>query len=101
MRIKKGDGKLLISKYTPEIYTVVESTEPKGEHAEFMKPRYMLKDSDGHLVRTELKKNDPNANRSAKQFFGSELLRVGDNVDGIMTNKKFNNHDANLITTKV
>ena len=96
-RIKKGDGKLLISKYTPEIYSVVEAPEPKGEHAEFMKPRYMLKDSDGRLVRTELKKNNPDANRSAKQFFGSELLRVGDNVDDIMTNKDFNNHDANLI----
>ena len=98
-KIKKGDGKLLITKYTPEIYSVVEAPEPKGEHAEFMKPRYMLKDKDDRLIRTELKLNDPNANRSAKLFFGSELMRVGDNVNDNMANKDFSNHDANLINT--
>ena len=98
--IKKGDGKLIITKYNPGIYSVVEAPEPKGEHAEFMKPRYMLKDKDDRLIRTELKKfNDPNANRSAKLFFGSELMRVGDNVNDNMANKDFSNHDANLINT--
>ena len=98
-RIERGDSKLLITKYTPEIYSVVETPEPKGEHAEFMKPRYMLKDDEGRLIRTELKLNNPNATRSAKLFFGSELIRVGDNVNDNMMNKEFNNHDANLINT--
>ena len=65
-----------------------------------MKPRYMLKDKDDRLIRTELKLNDPNANRSAKLFFGSELMRVGDNVNDNMVNKDFSNHDANLINMK-
>ena len=58
----------MISKYSPDVYKVVEAPEPKGEHAELMKPRYMLKDNDGHLVRMELIENDPNAKRKAKLF---------------------------------
>ena len=96
-KLKEGKGKLLISKYSPDVYKVVEAPEPKGEHKEFMKPRYMLLDKDDKFIRTELKLNDPNDKRSAKLFFGSELLRIGENNNDNMINKEFNNDDAFLI----
>ena len=52
---------------------------------------------DDKFIRTELKLNDPNKNRSAKLFFGSELLRIGENNNDNMINKNFNNDDAFLI----
>jgi hypothetical protein len=94
MKIKEGKSKLLISKYSPEIYKVFEAPEPVGEHKEFMKDRYMLLDDNDKFVLQEIKLNDPNKKRSAKLFFGSELLRVGENNNDNMTNKKFNNEDA-------
>ena len=93
MKIKEGKGKLIISKYSPDVYKVVETPEPKGEHKEFMKDRYMLLDGNDKFVLQEIKLNDPNKKRSAKLFFGSELLRVGENNNDNMTNKKFNNDD--------
>ena len=96
-KLKQGKGKLIISKYSPDIYKVVEAPEPVGEHKEFMKPRYMLLDMDDKFIRTELKLNDLNDKRSAKLFFGSELLRIGENNNDNMINKSFNNDDAFLI----
>ena len=86
-KLKEGKGKLIISKYSPDIYKVVEAPEPVGEHKEFMKPRYMLLDKDDKFIRKELKLNDPNDKRSAKLFFGSELLRIGENNNDNMINK--------------
>ena len=37
----------------------------------------MLLDDNDKYVLQEIKLNDPNKKRSAKLFFGSELLRVG------------------------
>ena len=54
----------------------------------------MLLDKNDKFIRTELKLNDPNKNRTAKLFFGSELLRVGENNNDNMINKEFNNDDA-------
>ena len=93
-KIKEGKGKLLISKYSPDVYKVVETPEPVGEHKDFMKDRYMLLDGNDKFVLQEIKLNDPNKKRSAKLFFGSELLRVGENNNDNMTNKRFNNEDA-------
>ena len=93
-KIKEGKGKLLVSKYSPDVYTVVETPEPVGEHKDFMKDRYMLLDGNDKFVLQEIKLNDPNKKRSAKLFFGSELLRVGENNNDNMKNKKFNNDDA-------
>jgi hypothetical protein len=76
------------------VYKVVETPEPVGEHKDFMKDRYMLLDGNDKFVLQEIKLNDPNKKRSAKLFFGSELLRVGENNNDNMTNKKFNNNDA-------
>ena len=51
-------------------------------------------EGDDKFVLQEIKLNDPNKKRSAKLSFGSELLRVGENNNDNMTNKKFNNDDA-------
>ena len=77
--LNDANGKLLISKYSPDVYKVVETPEPVGEHKDFMKDRYMLLDGNDKFVLQEIKLNDPNKKRSAKLFFGSELLRVGEN----------------------
>ena len=65
-----------------------------------MKDRYMLLDGNDKFVLQEIKLNDPNKKRSAKLFFGSELLRVGENNNDNMTNKKINNEDAFNIKKK-
>ena len=59
-----------------------------------MKDRYMLLDGNDKFVLQEIKLNDPNKKRSAKLFFGSELLRVGENDNDNMLNKNFNNDVA-------
>jgi hypothetical protein len=63
---------------------------------DFVKERYLPRDSNNVTVLTELKLNNPNAIRQAKLFFGSELLRVGDNVENI-TDDNFLNNDNYLI----
>ena len=45
---------------------------------------------------TELKLNNPNAVRQARIFFGSDLLRVGDNDENI-TNGEYMDNDNDLI----
>ena len=56
-KIKEGNGKLLISKYSPDIYKVVETPEPVGEHKDFMKDRYTLLDGNDKFVLQEIKLN--------------------------------------------
>ena len=90
--IKNNKSKLLSLKYSPEIYKVYKVIKPD----DFVKERYLLKDSNNITVLTELKLNNPNAIRQAKLFFGSELMRVGDNNENIK-NDKFYNNDDNLI----
>ena len=72
MMIKKNKSKLLSLKYSPEIYKVYKVIKPD----DFVKERYLLRDSNDITILTELKLNNPNAVRQAKLFFGSELLRV-------------------------
>ena len=90
--IKNNKSKLLSLKYSPEIYKVYKVIKPD----DFVKERYLLKDSNDTTVLTELKLNNPNATRQAKIFFGSDLLRVGDNDENI-TNNKFMDNDDDLI----
>lgn len=90
--IKNNKGKLLSLKYSPEIYKVYKIIKPD----DFVKERYLLRDSNNKTVLTELKLNNPNAIRQAKLFFGSELLRVGDNNDNI-TNDDYMDNDDDLI----
>jgi hypothetical protein len=92
MMIKKNKSKLLSLKYSPEIYKVYKVIKPD----DFVKERYLIRDSNNVTVLTELKLNNPNAIRQAKLFFGSELLRVGDNAENI-TDDNFLNNDNDLI----
>lgn len=63
---------------------------------DFVKERYLLRHLNNETVLTELKLNNPNAVRQAKLFFGSDLLRVGDNNQNII-NDDFNDNDDDLI----
>jgi hypothetical protein len=90
--IKNNKSKLLSLKYSPEIYKVYKVIKPD----DFVKERYLLRDSNDVTVLTELKLNNPNAVRPAKLFFGSELLRVGDNAENI-TDDDYMDNDDDLI----
>ena len=92
MMIEKNKSKLLSLKYSPEIFKVYKVIKPD----DFVKERYLLRHSNDVTVLTELKLNNPNAVRQAKLFFGSDLLRVGDNNENI-TNNDFNDNDDDLI----
>ncbi len=92
MMIKSNKSKLLSLKYSPEIYKVYKVIKAD----DFVKERYLLRDSNDITILTQLKLNNPNAIRPAKLFFGSDLLRVGDNNDNI-TDDNFLNNDDNLI----
>ena len=92
MMIKSNKSKLLSLKYSPEIFTVYKVIKSD----DFVKERYILKDSNNITVLTELKLNNPNVVRQARVFFGSDLLRVGDNTENI-TNQNFMNNDDDLI----
>ena len=92
MMIQSNKSKSLSLKYSPEIFTVYKVIKSD----DFVKERYILKDSNNITVLTELKLNNPNVVRQARVFFGSDLLRVGDNTENI-TNQNFMNNDDDLI----
>ena len=83
--IKAGNSKLVVVKYSPEIFRIRTKKEPTGERKDFQ-TRYKLSHSDGSPLRTELKLNNPNRVRGAKFFYGTELQRV---------DEKYNNKDNN------
>ena len=93
MMIKSNKSKLLSLKYSPEIFTVYKVIKSD----DFVKERYILKDSNNITVLTELKLNNPNIVRQARVFFGSDLLRVGDNTENITNQNFMNNDDDDLI----
>ena len=90
--IKKNKSKLLSLKYSPQIYKVYKVIKSD----DFVKERYLVRDSNDETVLTELKLNNPNAIRQARIFFGSDLLRVGDNDENI-TDDDYMNNDDDLI----
>ena len=92
MMIKNNKSKLLSLKYSPEIFTVYKVIKSD----DFVKERYILKDSNNITVLTELKLNNPNVVRQARVFFGSDLLRVGDNAENI-TDDDYMDNDDDLI----
>ena len=78
--IKAGNSKLVVVKYSPEIFRIRTKKEPTGERKDFQTTRYTLSHSDGSPLRTELKLNNPNRIRGAKFFYGTELQRVDENI---------------------
>jgi hypothetical protein len=74
--LKAGKKKLIIAKYSPDIYTIAKVIEPTGKDAEFVRTRYFLYDKNNLIVDTELKRNNPNKARAHKLFFASELQKI-------------------------
>ena len=74
--VKAGNSKLVVVKYSPEIFQIKTKKEPTGDQIDFKTTRYTLKHLDGSPLLTELKRNNPNRIRGAKYFYGTELQRV-------------------------
>ena len=74
--LKAGKKKLIIAKYSPDIYTIAKIIKPTGKDKEFVRTRYFLYDKNNMIVDTELKKNNPNKARAHKLFFASELQKI-------------------------
>jgi transposase InsO family protein len=72
--IKQGDKKFLIVKYTPEVYRIRHILKPDKEGYE--KLRYTIETLQGEPVLTQLKRNNPNAERREKRFFATDFLPV-------------------------
>ena len=77
--IKNSNKKYLTGKYTPEVYRVKSILMPDNEGYE--NNRYTIETLNGILLQTQLKKNNINAVRKAKRFFGSDFLKVPDNFE--------------------
>jgi hypothetical protein len=78
--IKAGNSKLVVVKYSPEIFRIRTKKKPTGDQIDFKTTRYTLSHEDGTPVLTELKLNNPNRIRGAKYFYGSELQKVDENI---------------------
>jgi hypothetical protein len=76
--LKAGRKKLIIAKYTPDVYTIAKVIKPNPDKkdAEFVRTRYFLYDKNNRIVDTELKRNNPDKARPHKLFFASELQKI-------------------------
>ena len=84
--IKSGKGKLIPVKYSPDILVVSRVILPAAENRDFARPEYYLETLDGEPILTEAKGNDARDRvRESRRFFGSDLQRVTENQQGILT----------------
>ena len=76
--LKAGKKKLIIARYTPDVYRIAKviKPNPNSKDAEFVRTRYFLYDKNNRIVDTELKLNNPNKARPHKLFFASELQKI-------------------------
>ena len=73
--------------WSPNIYTIKKrERKPRGVDTDFYKPSYTLFDSDGDVVLSQLKLNNPNKERGPKRFFATELQKVDEsNVEKVIS----------------
>ena len=89
--IKSGRKKLIPVMWSPNIYTIKKrERKPRDVDKDFYKPSYTLLDSDGNLVLSQIKLNNPNRERGAKKFFATELQKI----DEDKTEKVITQNDA-------
>ena len=89
--IKSGRKKLIPVMWSPNIYTIKKrERKPRTVDKDFYKPSYTLLDSDGNLVLSQIKLNNPNRERGAKKFFATELQKI----DEDKTEKVITQNDA-------
>ena len=91
-KIKSGDKKYIIVKYTPEVYQIDHVLLPDNHGYE--KLRYTLKTLDGEPLITQQKMNNPNAERRQKRFFASDFIKVKEEDVGTNGDDGFTIHDA-------
>ena len=78
-KIKDGDKKNIIISFSPEVFKIRSIIMP-DRNTNVENRRYTLETLDGEPFLTEVKINNPNAERSYKRVFGSELQKVNDDV---------------------
>ena len=78
--IKDNVKKYIVVKYSPTVYRIANILEPDhvGGYEKF---RYTLETTNGQVVQTQLKNNNPNAVRRAKRFFASDFLPVDEDTE--------------------
>ena len=75
--IKSGRKKLIPVMWSPNIYTIKKrERKPRTVDKDFYKPSYTLLDSDGNIVLSQIKLNNPNRERGPKKFFATELQKI-------------------------
>ena len=80
--IKQDNKKIIVVKYSPEIYIIDKVMKSKKE---FQKTRYTLKDENGNVLLVELKLNNPNRVRGKQIFYSNELQKVDDDNESIIS----------------
>jgi len=85
--IKSGRKKLIPVMWSPNIYTIKKrERKPRDVDKDFYKPSYTLLDSDGNLVLSQIKLNNPNKERGPKRFFATELQKIDeDKIEKVIT----------------
>ena len=75
--MKAGKKKLIIARYTPDVYRIAKVIKPNptNKDAEFVRTRYFLYDNNNRIVDTELKKNDPNKKENLKNILVDRLQK--------------------------
>ena len=73
--------------WSPNIYTIKKrERKPRTVDKDFYKPSYTLLDSDGNIVLSQIKLNNPNRERGPKKFFATELQKVDENkIEKVIT----------------
>ena len=73
--------------WSPNIYTIKKrERKPRDVDKDFYKPSYTLLDSDGEVVLSQIKLNNPNRERGPKKFFATELQKVEEsNIENVIT----------------
>jgi hypothetical protein len=73
--------------WSPNIYTVKKrERKPREIDKDFYKPSYTLLDSNGEVVLSQIKLNNPNRERGPKRFFATELQKVDEsNIENVIS----------------
>jgi len=103
-QIKQDNQKLIVVKYSPEIYVIKKVIKPRGEKKDFEKHKYILSDLDGNELLTELKVNNPNKERKARRLFATELQKVDKDSEDIISTEianKLNNMAGSVVRNEI
>jgi len=85
--IKAHKIKLLPVTFTPDVFIVCKVIKPKKD-VDFVSNQYLIKTKTNRIVKTETINGQHRIVREPKKFFGSELQRVQEDQENIITHKQ-------------